>query len=354
MAAILAPTTWRDRLFGLSVLGAPLLAATVFAPAAGARGYIVYGMSIWLYCCSGAWLAWGVARGRGMAALSLIVLGMALAAQVGWSTAHWGGWLGPAKTYFLGWDDGWPVLRNEPTQVVSLTGEEPTPVAFGGGETLVEAGAVVEPAEGFVPRKSRVLAWLSRFPLLFGLLLWGGAWFPKRRGRRWLTAWAIVQLVIGGECSHRRLDNVPTPYVPQGAVTLAAGETATLRLHVATGELAGLRERFRRGESRLGLFVPSAGRLDLALHAGGATVPLDEEDTGFFAITEAEAALEVLEQADWELTLRAAGSEPVTFTGWQRRGLPGREFTGGEGLALPVVELRLIHREDGFLEAAAF
>jgi hypothetical protein len=164
----------------------------------------------------------------------------------------------------------------------------------------------------------------------------------------------MALLVLGAESSYRRLGSVPTPYVPQGSVALAAGETATLRLHMATEGLAGLRERFRTGDSRLGLFVPASGRLDLALRAGGEEIPLDGDGAGFCELTDRDAALFALEQADWELTLHAAGTEPVSFTGWQRRGLPGRELTGGDGLALPVVELRLIRREDGFLEAAAF
>jgi hypothetical protein len=199
-----------------------------------------------------------------------------------------------------------------------------------------------------------VLAWLSRLPLLFGLLLWGAAWRPGRRGRRWMTCVAAALLVVGSESSYRRLENVPTPYVPQGAVALAAEETATFRLHVATGQLATMRERFRTGDVRLVLFVPASGRLELTLRTGGEEIPLDGDGAGFYELTDRDVSLRAMEQAEWELILGAVGTEPVTFTGWQRRGLPGRELTGGDGVALPVLELRLIRREDGFLEAAAF
>jgi hypothetical protein len=355
LAVSMAPRTWRDVSFGVSVLGAPVLASTLFAPAAGARGYIVFGMTVWLYCCLGGWLARGLQRGRAVKVVTCAVLGLALAGQMAWSTAHLWGWLGPAKTYFLGWDDGWPVLRREPTRVISLTGQEPTPVAFGGSATLVDAGAVDMPATGPVLRKSRVLAWLSRFPLLFALLMFGAATWPSRAGRRRLAGLALGLLVGGGESSFRMLDNVPTPYEPSHGAAIAPHSAATLRIRVATSGLAEMRDRFRTGEYRLGLFVQSSAPIQLSLRAGGQNVLLAATSASFHELPDRNRALAAFDQPDWELTVQADDDEPVWLSGWQRRTLPAREWTGAAGgVALPAVELRLVRADDGFLEAAAF
>jgi hypothetical protein len=350
-----AVRTWRERWFGCAVMTAPVLACTVFAPVAGARGYIVYGMSVWLFACVGGGLAAGLRRGGVAVVLTLFVASAALAGQTAWGGAHLWGWLGPAKTYFLGWDDGWPVMRHPPTEVRSLTGHEPTPAAFGGSGTLVEAGAVVTPPARPVVRKSRILVWLARLPLLFALVLLSASVARRRATRRMLTGAFVLLLPLGGELSLATLHDEPAPYDLLRGTSIAAGESANFRLRVSHQVLAEARRRFRPGQVRPGIYLRTSGAVELTCSTGGQRVALLPPQQFFNACADEASAVALLERPEWAFTVHNPGPEPVWLTGWQHRGLAGRALQrASDGLAFPAVELRLVRIDDGYLEFAAF
>lgn len=129
--------------FGLTVVAIPFAAAFVFTPMASARGYLVFSGTVWLYACLAHQLSRGLRteqrwlRGTVAATTAVIVI-----SHFAWSTAHFAHVLGPVKTYFLGWDDGFAYFASHDPEIVSLTDREPTPVIFGGQTTLGAAGAL--------------------------------------------------------------------------------------------------------------------------------------------------------------------------------------------------------------------
>lgn len=354
-ACVFVPRSGQQRRFGFAVLAAPVLACTVFAPAAETRGYVVYGMSIWLYCCLGGWLASGLRRRGLVAILARSVLVLGLAGQLAWSTGHLWGWLGPAKTYFLGWDNGWPAVVHAPTRVLSLTGQEPTPAAFGGNDTLAEAGAVETPPDQPVERVSRVLAWLARFPFFVGLAVLAAATAESRHQRRIAAGVLLLVLLAGSEWSVRTTRTMPEPLDIYRAVPIKGGEFIQYRVQVSSQVRDDLRSRAVSRRGRLGLHVTATGPLEVAWEAGGRVNPVTVSGSLFVASIDQEREWEALMHPVWTWTIRNPHVETVWLMGWQRRLRPGRElFRASEAAALPAIEVRVINSTDGFLEMAAF
>ncbi len=355
IAACVAIPTWRERWFGSAVLSAPVLACTVFAPVAGARGYIVYGMSVWLFACVGGGLAAGLRRGGIAAVLTAIVSIAALAGQTAWGTAHLWGWLGPAKTYFLGWDDGWPVLRHAPAEVRSLTDHEPAPAAFGGSASLVDAGAVVTPPTQPIVRKSRVLAWLARFPFFFALALLSAAVARCRTTRRALAVALVLLVPVGSELSLATLHDEPHPFDMSRGASINGGESATWRVRVSPHVLSEARRRVQVRQVRTGIYLRTSGPIELTCRAGDQRVTLLTPVQFLHECADQQSAESLLGQTEWVLTIHNPGLEPVWITGWQRPDLVDLELRGtADGSASPAAELRLIRTDDGTLEFAAF
>src|SRR5262249_15371844 len=93
------------RWFGMLVVGLPVASALVFVNSAWARGYLVYGISIWFYCWLARLLAlaWR-AEGRWAKCVAFAMTVLIIGSHAGWTTAHHWRQLGPIKAYVLGWD----------------------------------------------------------------------------------------------------------------------------------------------------------------------------------------------------------------------------------------------------------
>lgn len=366
----IVPMSAARRRLGLAAVGFPLLAAFVFAPSATARGYLVYAASVWVYCCLATALAGGFRSGRKgvRGAAVAAAAGLLLGSHLLWATAHLWGHLGPAKTYFLGWDDGLAYFT-APTEVVSLTGREPSPVLFGGEASLTQAGAVTSPGDRQLNDVSFDFALLSRAffaaYLVVLALVAAGTW--RRRAAAASAVLGCLALTAG--LSTRTLRSIPAFFPVDQAVTVPAG--GSLRYEVAlSSEAAGrLRTMSEQGDT-LGfffrLYAPAA--VEVSVSADGEELLVvrdpDPDYNSFYRFEDPdrERGVEVLSRAK-RLTfiVHNPTGEPVMLAGWQRRDSLGRTaaVTAPSGTAfetpqaLPAFELRLADSR-GHLKFAAF
>lgn len=344
----------RRRWFAGLVIAAPVLACTFFAPSAEVRGYVVYGGSIMLFVMAGRLLSLGLRASTMTRRATLLLLFVALGTHAGWGTAHLWGWLGPAKTYFLGWDDGLPVLRHGPTRAISVTGHEPDPAAFGGNSNLVSAGLAVEPASRPVGRKSRLLSILTRLSFLTIIAALCCAVISGRRRRR--IAVALVLLVgLGiGELSFQTLSQVAAPWRITESVPVDARGALTYRLQPAAATRDALRAGFS-SDSQLELFLQATGPVRISWDADGVSIPVTAVGPSHYAVSSPVAVETAMSATTWTITIENPGPTPVAITGWQRNPLPGRTLVdGADAPRLPAVEFRLRQLSDGFLALAAF
>lgn len=216
------------RWYGALVVGLPLASGMVFVNSASARGYLVYGISIWFYC----WLArlltlfWRAdGRWRKVAGLAMIVL--ILGSHAAWTTAFQWRQLGPIKAYVLGWDNAWFHFKHGPTQVLSLTDQEPTPRIWGGRAALDKAGAVGKPSKRPVTRDmvSFGLAFIRRSVCFAYVGLFALAAAVSLRGRVLLAGAVACTCVISATLSAATFRHAPVVHDITGPVALPAGDT---------------------------------------------------------------------------------------------------------------------------------
>jgi hypothetical protein len=344
------------RWFGILVVGLPIASALVFAQTAMARGYLVYGISIWFYC----WLARLVASlwrqdGRWRKGAAFAVMSLVLGSHAAWTTAHWWKQLGPIKTYFLGWDSAWFYFPHGPMRVLSLTDGEPTPRLWGGEADCEEAGAACVPSsQPFPPSHGafgRALArrlvgaiYLTSFLLLLAASL-------RRRIAVGLGAVAI--LLILSALSARTFRQIPTILDIDGQFVLHTKEKISWQTRLGPLFARALAKEVDDGELRL--FMLDRGPAELKVHVYCDATPLSlTELAGHhhwqIGKDSALAALRTGSQLTIEVENRS--DDPVFLGGWQRATLPGRrlirlpEHLGGQvPVVLPAMELRLVRKD---------
>jgi hypothetical protein len=134
---------WFIFIVTLSLLGVSI----PFGVIATARGYMIFGLSIFCYT-SAAYFVRDLAKYQKpkpillIACLSIIVV----VCQLAWNTQHLIGNLKPVGHYFLG-TGIWSAVSDTQATVISLTGNEQTPALFGGSASLDQ----VKP---WIPRQS--------------------------------------------------------------------------------------------------------------------------------------------------------------------------------------------------------
>ena len=347
---------WRDRqrLFVLFVLFAlPIAGAMAYAQRAGARGYLVFGISLILYVALGGLLARltrGASKGGRSAAILVIVV--LIGGQVVWSGAQFTGYLGPLRAYFLGLDHAIPDFAKNPIEVVSLTDAEPRPAWFGGAAQFDRLGvyeaAGPEPTSlSFARRVAVSLAsravisaymtlLIMSVGMLYGWPFWRGAVVS-------LVFFYLVPSMVMAATVKDTIRFVPINSAGPGA------RCATMHYSVR------LSDNFRRRLNKLGampihleLFFRVLGDtrlphfkldgIELAINAGARE--------GQWVVTDKDWRGKILAATMLELTYRYDGD--VSYLGWQRNGLPGRTlaFDGCETKAtaavLPALEVRTV------------
>jgi hypothetical protein len=373
-----------QRWFGAAVLGVPLLMLLAWLESNWSRGYLIYGdWCVWVYCWLGGLLANGLRAGRGLRLAAVLGLCLSVGSHFAWSTAHFWHALGPVKAYMEGWQVGGPYFRHPRTEVVSMTGLEPTPALSGGGASLVEAGAWNAESEARLdPGAVAFGAACGRRLLPFAYLgLWVAALVPSGR-RRLLACGAVLAAVpLSAYLSTATLRGLPVFFNYHSSLVLPPGAGLNLRAALSPS----FRDKLRSAagpNDRLVLYVPQwmqardpvrfarvpVDFADVSVMAGSTPVPVDPNAQGYpreptaYPIGHTPSAVEALAGADC-LTIKLvnASEEPIPLGGWQRQGLPGRELElmpaaeapAGQAPVLPAIELRLV-RPDGSIKLIGF
>jgi hypothetical protein len=327
----------RERLFfALPFIAFPVLAAMVFAPGAGARGYLVYGIAIFFFAACGGVLARAIRRRRAVflpAGIALVVL------SILWTQAHLVNILGPAKAYFLGIDHAEGLFV--PWEAASLTGQEPTPRLFGGSATLAEAGAsrALPPMDMPVGEKARYSIAATALPALLVALFTGLLWRV-----RWWAGLAAGALLVAVPAAVGHLARIP-PTVASGdaIVRLEAGTRLSYEIVLAED----IRRRLQ-AELALGRVVvlPPAGLAPPAIpqvKVGGALIPSSPAARGTIALDSTALGRALAADGGNRLAVIFVAAGESALSGWQRTDLPGRRLSGVvDSQALPAVELRVV------------
>lgn len=354
------------RWFGACVMGVPLLSAWVFSATASARGYLIYGITVWVFAC----LAWQIAhmlerpeRGRRVAALVAVLF--MLGAHFAWSTAHLWHYLGPGKTYFLGAFLGWPALASPPTEAMSMTGCEPTPILFGGLAGLADAGALV--TTDHYPLSSEgvsfSLAYTARawFFVYLGLL----ALLTSTRLRRMVgVSLAILALAVTSWISSQTLRSLPAFLDVDNAVYVAPQGTLRYRTALSDEFLHALKEKASEGD-RLAIYLlcPELASVKAKVTTGRTILPAVVDRRLLVLRGPAVgAALDAMANSR-EITVELFNptADALSLGGWQRGSLPSRTCTiqapeapsPQRAATLPVLEVRLVNRY-GKIKLAGF
>ncbi len=371
VCCLLLPMPWPLKRLGLISVAMPFLAAFVFAPAAGARGYLVYAGTAWVYACLAVALAtWLRGARAGLKPVVVVAVALLLCTHLGWATAHLWNHLGPAKTYFLGWDDGLAYFA-APTEAVSLTGREPTPVLFGGDVALGEAGAVSGPPDRLFKDRQVMfgVSLLSRGLFVLYLVVLAAVMARTLRRRLVIGGTLVGCLVATAVASPFLLRSMPVFFPVDQAVVIPGRGSLRYEVSLSPDVTTRLTTRAVRGDT-LGFFFRPSGSsaLEASISADGEALAVVQDPdplcTGFYRFRPGDrddGVATLSRSGRLTLTIRNPGVEPVTLSGWQRPDLTGRALTvlhasgkpADAALALPAFEVRLVER-NGHLKLAAF
>ncbi len=376
------------RWFGLCVLGLPIAGAYLLLSVAWMPGYFLYGTTIWAYC----WLARLLAQGlRGRSPLRVatgLVLGVVLLGHAAWSTAHLWGQLGPCKSFIYGFDFGYYSFIHPRPVALSMTGQEPTPVLFGGTTSLGEAGAYVAPPTPVTPGSVSWRRALATQAPLFGVLAFVGVFAVRSLRQRLLVAGVAACLAVGWSALTSTTFRAMPGYVEAlgwrwpaynatvvPALALTPGAELTYRAELSPAFLETLRNATEPGDKLMfcvsmpqyqppepGSEAEAAGHtLDVVISANGAPIATTPMRDTYIAVDTEEALTALAGAGHIQVALRSRLEQDAVFASWQRQGLPGRTCTltpseGAEAqtpILLPAIELRLV-RPDSSIKMVGF
>lgn len=341
------------RLFVFSGIIAPVLACTLFAPAAGARGYIVFGSSCLWFLAAGRLLALGVRPPGLIRSATILTLILALLLQVAWSTSILQGWAGPEITFLLGWDQGGALLIESSPEVISLTGRDAIPKLWGGHGTASTLHAYHQVSHS-APERSRILAWLSRW------LFWvGGAALCCSVITH---AWKRVYVVFGFVAFMLVLTEIALlmPAVDLAywemnqACVLNPGEALTTRIEVSKDVSQRLQKTLILDEADYFLYVPTTDDCQIRWFANHQEVSLSNPEKREARIANPSILTSPSEAVVWEVTLTNRSQDALRISGWQNRQTPGKTVNQPHAICLPALEIRVRDRRTGILKMLAF
>lgn len=365
------------RWFVFTSIAIPIMAALVFTPTAAARGYLVYGGSVWLYVCLANQLARGLQNSQRWfrwTTTGFVVL--IVVSHFTWSAAHLVHNLGPLKTYFLGWENGIEYLLTARTEVRSLTDHEPTPVLFGGTASLGAAGAVLtDDTHQLTSRQvSFTTALVARaWYFIYFVLLAAVAANTRRARISWIAAIVVLYLVscVGAALLFRQ---TAAFFKTDEAVLLRSGQSLRYEIQLGSQFMAAIR-RHAAADDALVVFVRAAEEesprdaatdknpFNVRLYHNEQVINADYADIGKHVVDrESQQRILAAESLPGRLVVEVTnrGDMDAWLIGWQRGTLPGRSCVVRNGSAdesrpavLPVVELRLL-RPNGRIKLAGF
>jgi len=297
--------------------------------------------------------------------MRISVIALVLLSHFAWSGAHLFHFLGPVKTYFLGWDNGIDYLLSPRTEVRSLTDEEPTPILFGGRSSLRDAGAQVDNAEHHFNRHqvSMIHALMARawFFMYFVLLSIAAARTMRER-IVWSLALVLLYFVSCGSAAFW-FRSAPAFFKVDQGTPLKVGQTLHYELALGPQMLAALRRQLDSGDEVV-VFLRGPNESDkfkVAIYVGNEKLPFNYQDIGAYVIDDRVQLLSALSRSDkLSVEITNTMNHDSYLHGWQRGGLSRRtcQYTiDSQQLAspavLPVVEVRL-RRPNGRVTLAGF
>jgi len=348
--------TW----FTFLVLGIPVASCLVFAMVATARGYLVYGASIWIYCFLARLVALGIRQGRAARVISLMALGMLLISHLTWNTAHFWNHLGPAKIFFLGWDVGLPLLKHGPIPYESMTGHERSPVRASLSATWRQAGVRETPASIQIERDE--VSWFRalkrRLPIFGYFMLVCLIGIHSFRGQAAVALTGLAALLIGCTLSVASFRSTPAMAHYQRALTLPPNSQLIYHINLSKH----FRDHFVNDHDSFCFFVaPLTSGVRVQADAVDIDVALDPKQKCEWIPRNLDSARRLLSQAsELRITISNETSQPMDVHGWQRSDLPGRaaflspgDIPLDERQPLPAIEVRF-SRPDGTLKRFGF
>jgi hypothetical protein len=343
----------RRNWFMFVFISVPLGAVLPFAGSAAARGYLTYGMMIlWVALAAGFltnfYRKGGWARAAAAAAGLLVVVG-----HLWWGFGHLGWQLGPLKAYYLGFgsdaNENLDLLFQKP-EIMTMTGGEPLPAAFGGTASLAAAGfAEAPPPVTISPRFEYAL--LARLFYSLYVVLLTVSILPAPR-QRWMAAAGLVGALVVLAGLATRISERPAYAYP--VIELPPGGTLTYDLQVSPTFVERLAETMQP-EDVIVLNVSGyyGGLNGIAYRAlvDGEPVALDTvlvlPITNYrMAVRDSGAFLDALRRSSAiRLEMRNESAESVLLSGWQKNALMGRVLqTGRPAPVLPYFEI-LVSRD---------
>lgn len=328
-------------LFAAAFIAMPFAAAMVFAPAANARGYLVYGVSIFFFASCGAAIA---ARGRRLPSKGLPLGSAVVLVSLLWSTAHLVNVLGPAKAYFLGPRHSGALFIPGGWEAMSLTGAEPTPRLFGGKASLAEAGITGVLPSTPLPkyRGPRYAVFASAlFAVLAGLLL------VIASPLGWRVSLVVTVGLLGASVmAGKAMRSFAHVSIPESSHRIDAGRPQPVVYEISLAESVRTRVVTELRNGRVATLFPAhfTGREPPILRVGATQVPLARWTEMVWSI-DAPTLLAALATPNARLSITLSGSDQPVMGGWQRVGLPGRRLVSPEAggpPTLPAVEIRLL------------
>ncbi|GEM_PF-7054938 len=367
VAWIVLPWSRSQRWFLLVFFLLPFAGGLVFLYTSTTRGYLVYGSSMLIYVPLSIWMArWLESRWSTLMAMGILGVLLIVGIQLFWSTAFLWGYVVPAKMFFgfgyLEWIPKYLSMFHMPP-AYSLTGAEPTPVMFGGDASLKQAGLYVESR---IPEISFsfpfALAARTLLSFYFGLFVALAASTRKRMRQ------GLMTVILGLWLTPALLPQISPPkplplfstfsaiYVPadqEWVYSVALSDEFIEKMKQYSGRDVKIQFMFN-GNSRsfqtriVGSGNSVLGQIDDGAVIIKANVSLDE----LIAVLERSNKIEVY------LKTQLAGvnmNNGTSIFGWQRNGLPGRDFyelesgEHWEGFSLPAFELRILDASDKIL-----
>jgi len=337
-----------QRWFDLVLAGAPIAVALVYAHVVGTRGYLSFGMSLFIYSSiAGTLGAWLGSRNR-KRIVGVIALVVVLGVQAGWSTSYLRGYLIPIKMFHgfgaLTWLPPYIGHWRLP-QALSLTDLEPTPVLFGGASSLSEGGAVTATVPS-IPSFTWRFGLVARAVLVAYFAGLGLAW--TGRSRLPIIAAGACVLWVTPVLAAKTSPLQPTPvYSTFDSERIRAGDRWRYSVDLGPGFISAVRRTLPTASlvdfMVAGLQPPfvarvSAGGREIASGDNGANVLHASMDASrVFALLDASKTIDVELSADHDLRV----------FGWQRPQLAGRHLRALQAdlsaiTAFPAFEVRLL------------
>lgn len=324
--------------FAAPFIAMPVAAALVFAPAALARGYLVYGISLFFFAGCGAAIArslHGRRFARNAAGCALIAL------CVAWSTAHFLNVLGPAKAYFLGMEYAAHLFTPGGWQAASLTGLEPTPRLFGGAATLAEAGLQASTAAPLPPAGNVKYALAASAPIVALAAALAGLCFGGSAAA--IVAAALLSSSVAGALL---FPGSPGATPIHRTYAIEAGRTLVYRVALSDETRSRLASGLDEGRAPV-LFAGFYDRRDApVVRIGGRDVRAVRKLNRTNWLLDPGDLLGALRSGSRELEIAWPGGPDHWVGGWQRTSLASRRIVveggGPEPAVLPAVEIRLL------------